>query len=85
MKSTLRSRLKRLEDRTAAQRANLIRMGVLRKLPSDYAGERHIVVIHRNSNSTFEWCDCEERPGPAPAGSDVDLPLTYFSEDDLKL
>jgi hypothetical protein len=88
MKSKMASRLRRLESRVAAKQASLIRFGVLSKvLPSDYVGERHIVIVSRtvDSTGTIEWCNCEERPGPAPAGSDDGLPTTYFSEADMML
>lgn len=87
MKSKIASRLRRLESRVAAKRANLMRHGVLKALPGDYVGERHIVVVSRkvNSTATAEWFNCEERPGPAPAGSE-DVPrIHFYSEEDLLL
>lgn len=87
MKSKIASRLRRLESRVAAKRATLMLHGVLKTLPSDYVGERHIVIVSRklNSTGTAEWCNCEERPGPAPAGSEDVQRIHFYSEEDLLL
>ena len=87
MKSKIASRLRRLESRVAAKQASLMRHGVLKMLPSDYVGERHIVVVSRqvNSTGTAEWFTCEERPGPAPAGSEDIEGIHFYSEEDLLL
>jgi hypothetical protein len=47
-----------------------IRSGYLKTLPADYVGERHVVIVKREpagASGNFEWCEFEERPGPAPA------------------
>ena len=67
-RGTLLSRLDRLELRTAvASRQVKIRLGNLKRLPDDYAGERHIVVAKELPNQHGqEWVEFEEVPGPDP-------------------
>jgi hypothetical protein len=62
-------------------------MGVLKRLPEDYVGARHVVVIERAPSSFFHTglCEFEERPGPPPPGSDDGVPRVYFSEDEMNL
>ena len=48
-----------------------IRCGYLTRLPEDFTGERHIVTVQREPGSPHEEeYEFEERPGPAPPGSD---------------
>jgi hypothetical protein len=63
----------------APQLVPLIRYGWLATLPADYVGERHIVTLQqeRTRSPHFEWCEWEERPGPAPS-----VPTTRFGEAD---
>src|SRR5579872_5445390 len=35
-------------------------------LPTDYVGERHVVIVKREPRGKGEWCEFEKRPGPAP-------------------
>jgi len=64
-----------------------IQIGVLRRLPDDFVGERHIVVVKRYPTSTPNWqpCEFEERPGPAPSGVQDGASRIYVEEDDLRL
>ena len=42
---------------------------ISKTLPADYVGERHVVIVKREpagAPGKFEWCEFEERPGPAP-------------------
>jgi hypothetical protein len=41
------------------------RSGVLKTLPKDYVGERHVVIVKREPAGApgNEWCEFEERPG----------------------
>jgi hypothetical protein len=69
MRAALPSRLERLEIRVEAKKPQPIRSGYLKTLPTDYVGERHVVIVKREPagvSGTFEWCEFEERPGPAP-------------------
>jgi hypothetical protein len=49
-----------------------LRYGWLTHLPEDFVGERHTVIVQREPTGSpqAEWCHFEERPGPAPPGSD---------------
>ena len=70
MKATLIDRLKRLEARSAAQEPVKFRYGRVRRLPHDFTGERHVVVVKSQPTRSpdVEWCEFEQRAGPAPAG-----------------
>ena len=46
------------------------RVGHLKELPPNYAGERRIVTVGRDEDGNYRW---EERPGRAPA-NEVKLP-----------
>ena len=79
------SRLKRLETHSRLRRNCDYRIGLLRKLPDEYVGERYIAVVETEgaSSSDRRWCEFEERPGPAPPGSDDGIPRIYMSEDEM--
>lgn len=69
MTSELLRRLEVLEARMAPVMAPvLFRYGWLRGLPKEFVGDRHIVTIKTipTNSPNFEWCEFEERPGPAP-------------------
>ena len=69
MKAALRSRLERLEVRLEPKKPHFFRSGYLKTLPADYVGERHVVIVKREPSGApgnGEWCEFEERPGPAP-------------------
>jgi hypothetical protein len=72
MKSSLLSRLERLEARTEAREPLRLLYGWLTHLPKDSIGERHPVIVKREPTGSpyAEWCHFEERPGPAPPGSE---------------
>jgi hypothetical protein len=86
MRVALISRLKRLEA-TTADRTVVYRYGCLKALPKDFMGERHVVVVKREStgSSYYEWCHFEERPGPAPPNSVDGSVRIYLTEDDMAL
>ncbi len=69
MRAALRSRLERLEVTAEPKKPQLFRSGYLKTLPTDYVGERHVVIVKREpagATGQNEWCEFEERPGPAP-------------------
>ena len=69
MRAALRSRLERLEVVVEPKKPQRFRSGYLKTLPADYVGERHVVIVKREPTGApgkFEWCEFEERPGPAP-------------------
>ena len=72
MKSSLISRLERLEARTEAREPFRFLYGWLTHLPEDSIGERHTIIVKREPTGSphVEWCDFEERPGPALPGSE---------------
>jgi hypothetical protein len=75
MRAALRSRLERLEVRVEPKKPHFFRSGYLKTLPADYVGERHVVIVKREPSGTTgqnEWCEFEERPGPAPLGAQED-------------
>ena len=61
----------------------MLRYGWLKPLPDDYVGERHVVIVKREPTGTpnLEWCEFEERPGPAPAGPEDDACTVYLTRD----
>jgi hypothetical protein len=86
MRRTLLSRLARLETRTTAVERDRFRIGHLTTLPEDFAGERHIVVLSRLlTEEGMEICACEERSGPAPAGTEIADCQVYLNEIEMKL
>ncbi len=79
MRSKLLARLERLEARAEPDAPLTFRYGWLTRLPADYTGERHVVIVKREpANSPHaEWCEFEERPGAAPT-EDSDRSLTVY-------
>ena len=76
-KRNLLYRLERLEARTQAREPTMLRYGWVTRLPDDFTGERHTVIVTRQATaSNMEWCQFEERPGPAPPGSEDGVCLT---------
>jgi len=80
MRAALRSRLERLEVVVAAKKPQLFRSGYLKTLPTDYVGERHVVFVKREPAGApgSEWCEFEERPGPAPLDSQEEDCTTIY-------
>jgi len=69
MRARLLARLKRLESSPGLRPPYSLQIGVLkRRLPADYVGERHMALIESSSRTGL--CEFEERPGPAPPGSE---------------
>jgi hypothetical protein len=80
MKDTLLSRIKRLEA-SAASPQLAYRIGVLKPLPAGFLGDRHIVIVKQGPiEHSTQWCEFEERPGPAPHGAADGIPRIYLSE-----
>ena len=68
MKAGLLKRLTRLEEvRTVATRSLELQIGYLKRLPEEFAGERHVVEVFRAADGTYRW---EERRGAPPAHED---------------
>jgi hypothetical protein len=80
VRSQLLKRIKLLEQRQELAKPVLIRYSWLKRLPKEYVGERHVVIVKRTPTGPgFEWCRSEERPGPAPPDLDESngaVPLT---------
>ena len=87
MRAALRSRLEKLEVAVEREKPQLIRCGYLKTLPTDYVGERHVVIVKREPAGApgNEWCEFEERPGPAPvdAQEEEDCTTIYIVYRDL--
>ena len=84
MRAALRSRLERLEVRVEPKKPHFFRSGYLKTLPPDYVGERHVVIVKREPSGNGEWCEFEERPGPAPLDSkEEDCTTIYIVYRDL--
>ena len=64
----LLARLERLESRrVSVEQRTPVRFGHLKRLPREYAGERHVVVAKQLPNvGNQEWVEFEEVPGPDP-------------------
>src|SRR3984893_13156206 len=79
MRAALRSRLERLEVRLEPKKPHFFRSGYLKTLPADYVGERHVAIVKREPSGATgqnEWCEFEERPGPAPLYSQEEDAIT---------
>jgi len=72
MRKLLLARLEKLKAQVTPPRVPPLRYGYLTRLPDDYTGERHVVIVSRTTESSGrELCEFEERPGPA-IGPDED-------------
>jgi hypothetical protein len=80
MRAALRCRLERLEVVAEPKKPQLIRSGYLKTLPKDYVGERHVVIVKREpgASGNSEWCEFEERPGPAPVDAQEEDCTTIY-------
>ena len=65
MKTGLLKRLKRLEEVQATENLSPVefQVGFVKKLPAEYAGDRHLATVGRDPDGLYHW---EERPGPEP-------------------
>ena len=81
MRAALRSRLERLEVVVEPKKTQLFRSGYLKTLPADFVGERHVVIVKREpgASGNSEWCEFEERPGPAVDAQDLEERRTLQS------
>ena len=68
IKSNLLARLERLETKLAVVGPVLFQYGWINRLPADFEGERHVVIVKREptANPNVEWCEFEQRPGSLP-------------------
>ena len=83
MRRPLLARLERLEAILAVQQVRKFCYGWITPLPDDYVGERHVVTISREQWSPrIEWCQWEEREGPAPPDADDVIPNDTVSQDE---
>ena len=86
MSRTLMSRLTRLEARATAAEQARFRIGYVTTLPENFVGEKHIAILSRlRTDDGMEVCACEERSGPAPAGTEIADCQVYLNEIDMKL
>ena len=67
-----------LEVKAEPKKPQLFRSGYLKTLPADYVGERHVVIVKREPSGNGEWCEFEERPGPAPLDSQEEDCTTIY-------
>lgn len=86
MKAALLSRLKRLETQPGLRPACEPRWGLLKRLPEDYAGARRVAIVEGEPpSSNTGRCEFEERPGPAPPGSEDPGCVVYFTPNETKI
>ena len=78
MRAALRSRLERLKVTAEPKKPHFFRSGYLKTLPPDYVGERHVVIVKREPSGNGEWCEFEERPGPAPPDAQEEDVTTIY-------
>jgi hypothetical protein len=68
---SLLTRLKRLEQVRSVEQWNgpmIVEFGyVVKRLPPDYSGRRHLVTLGRLPDGRYQW---EEHPGPLPIGEE---------------
>ena len=86
MRTSLLGRLEKLEKKRAPEPVIAYRIGLLKTLPKDFIGERHVAMVKRGDvRDNVEWCEFEERPGPAPVNQDDGIPTICLSESDMRL
>jgi hypothetical protein len=87
MRAALRCRLERLEVVAEPKKPQLIRSGYLKTLPTDYVGERHVVIVKREpgASGNSEWCEFEEWPGPAVDAQEEDCTTIYIVYRDVEI
>jgi hypothetical protein len=85
MRRSLRARLEKLEAQAPSARPYL-RIGLLRQLPADYTGERHVVIVREGEvEAGRHSCTFEERQGPAPPGPRDPVPWLPLTEAQLRI
>jgi hypothetical protein len=78
MKNPLLARLERLEAQYKPVPSFAYRIGVVvKELPRDFVGERHIAILRERSDGL---CEFEERPGPERPGLRDDVPWVILTE-----
>ena len=78
----LMRRVAKLERRESIVQKSLplrVRFGSAKPLPADYVGQRHLVVVKQLESRfpNMEWCEMEERPGPAPESDENILTVRF--------
>jgi hypothetical protein len=86
LKANIIARLRHLEGRrhSSQEAVTLFRYGWLTPLPASFSGEKHIAMVSSQSmlNPLIEWCEFEERPGPASSSDDHGGPTIYLMRED---
>ena len=86
IKRSFQARLQRLEAELRHNAEPYLRIGLLRQLPADYTGERHVVIVREGEvEGGRHSCTFEERPGPAPPGSRDPVPWLCLTETQLRI
>ena len=88
VRRSLRGRVAYLEAELKGDEGLPMRLGyVVRILPPEYSGESHFAVMRvvGFDNWRREWCEVEERPGPAPRNPAERLPAVCFTETEMKI
>ena len=87
MKSNLLARLERLETKLPVVGPVMLQYGWINRLPADFEGERHVVVVKRQptANPNIEWCSFEQRPGPLPSSSVNGTFAVYLTPEPSRL
>jgi hypothetical protein len=53
-------------------------------LPREFAGPKHIAIAKMRDKDGIH-CEFEERPGPAPPGSEEDIPWIVLTEAESRM
>lgn len=72
MRSTLLRRLEKMETRIGPEALPCYCYGWVKPLPSEFTGEKHIVLVKAEpaGSPLVKWCEFEERAGAAPCTTD---------------
>src|SRR4051794_12794882 len=82
---SLRWRLEQLEAELRPHEEPSLRIGLLRQLPADYTGERHIAIVWQGEMDGGESYTFEERRGPEPPGPPDTVPRLCLTQNQLKI
>src|SRR3954449_5646833 len=86
IRRSLRWRLERLEAELRPDEGPSLRIGLLRQLPADYTGERHIAIVWQGEvEGGRQSCTFEERPGPEPPRPPDTVPRLCLTEIQMKI